>query len=58
MEFVFDKERVIMGPAENPKDACSGCCFDTDKSTCPTIKKGAWTALMCEMYGAVNFQSI
>jgi len=54
--MVIGGSRVELKSADDVKDACVGCCFNIDKPVCPTIKKGNWTALLCEMQGAVNFK--
>lgn len=56
MSLVIAKDRVELKPAANPKDACVGCLYEEKDQACPTVKKDAWTALLCEINGAVNFQ--
>jgi len=56
MSIVIEKNRVQMKAADDPKDSCVGCFYNKEDESCPTIKKGAWTALFCEIHGAMNFK--
>jgi hypothetical protein len=62
MVFNVNNNEVVLTEADNPKEACEGCCFNVTEGVCPTIKRGAWTALMCEMVlskkGANHFKTL
>jgi hypothetical protein len=62
MVFSVNNNKVVLTEADEPKDACRGCCFNVLNGVCPTIKRGSWTALMCEMVmsdkGSNHFKTV